>query len=245
MAKKVRCPRPDHKDNNPSVEVYEDHGFCFSQCGRIELAEMGLDKPGKVVERYREDVKAKMAYILSLPVKEFRGFPLPYDNFGYYLVWPKLDYYKLRVLDPNAKTKYRGPAGHRTPLFWARRAGKEVLCVVEGEFEALSVAAAIPEWDVVSPGGVTQFISDSYLTQFKRYAKVVIATDNDAPGIKAARELTEALTYKVPHLVRIYKSVEKDFNDIFCEQGREALRGEIEKQLPQVQEAACGGQGSR
>jgi len=50
----IRCPNPEHDDNNPSCAVYDDGGaFCFSRCGYItqqQLKEWIGDNYATVVE---------------------------------------------------------------------------------------------------------------------------------------------------------------------------------------------------
>jgi 5S rRNA maturation endonuclease (ribonuclease M5) len=227
----IRCPK--HEDNVASCKVYADGAYCFAGCGFIPLEELGIPKSEVPEEKYVEDLKERLTYIKGLPVDVYRGFPLPHDLDGYYIIWPDNSYYKLR-LNTSAKSKYRMPAGHKANLFWTRKQHRPVVCVVEGEFEAMSVAAAIPEWDVVSPGGVSNFKNKENLTQFLKYSKIIIATDDDAPGIKAAMEISQVLTYKVAYVTRIYKKAEKDFNDIYCQDGKDALREEIKRQVPEM-----------
>lgn len=228
----IKCPK--HTDNVASCHVYPNGIYCFAGCGFIREEELGFRVPKDGTPKYVEDLGKKLAYIDSLRVEKYRGFELPYDQKGHYIVWPDRSYYKLRQSDPKAKARYLGPAGHKASLFWARKGHSETLCIVEGEFEAMSVAAAIPDWDVVSPGGVSQFGNRQNLTHWIRYAKVIVATDDDAPGREAAMEIQGLLLNKVPELRLILKSVEKDFNDIFCEHGPENLKREIHREVQKM-----------
>lgn len=239
---RINCPR--HDDKVASCYVYQNGAFCFGGCGFIPASEVkGSQSPvSPNKERYVEDLTKKLAYIGTLPVELFRGFPLPTDSFGHYIVWPDLSYYKLRVKDKDAKSKYRGPAGHKATLFWARQGTSDTLCIVEGEFEALSVAAAFPEWDVCSPGGVSQFTQKSNLTHWIKYHTIIIATDDDKPGREAAIKAQGMLLNKVPELYPILKSVEKDFNDIYCEYGHKVLRETVEGCLSHLRATASGKQ---
>jgi hypothetical protein len=224
----VKCPR--HEDHFPSCKVYADGAYCFAGCGKIPLSEIGMEVHN-VPPKPKENLAEKLAYINSLPGNNFRGFVFPYDARGFYICWPDALYYKLRLFDPTARSRYLGPAGYKAPLFWARRKNRDKLMVIEGELEALSAAAALPEWDVVSPGGTASFADKSYLTQYLNYTNIVIVVDNDGAGVKAARSLGLALLYRVPFLQVLYKSVEADFNDVLVRSGKEALREEIERCL--------------
>lgn len=228
---KVLCPR--HEDINPSCEVYEDGAYCYSGCGAIPLSEIGINA-NEISPKPKEDVEASLLYVASLPSGSVRGFSFPTDKLGFYIVWPNAPYYKKRLFDPKAKTKYIGPAGHKPPLFWAAQEGSQVLTVVEGELEALSLAAAQLGWDIVSPGSAGQFASPALVRSCLRYDTVLIAVDNDGPGIKGAQDLASALVAKVPKLVVIYKDKERDFNKVFCEEGAPGLRNEVERRLSQA-----------
>lgn len=225
---RVHCPK--HKDQNPSCEVYEDSAWCFSGCGRVPLGELGLEGI-KQEPRPIEDVEEALRRIGSLPVDVFRGFPLPYDSRGYYLVWDNAPYYKQRMFSPGKGPKYVGPSGHKPPLFWARNQGLGTLFVIEGEFEALSAALAVVDWDVLSPGSASQFSSQILIKTCLRYYEVVVCTDSDPAGVKAAKDLASNLVYKVPILKVFYKDKERDFNKILTTDGQEALREEIGKGL--------------
>lgn len=232
---RIHCVR--HQESTPSLVVYSTHAYCYGGCGRIELSELG----GKVAEiapkeKYVEPLKEKLAYIASLPTKTIRGFKLPYDDLGYYLVWPSGDYYKLRVWNPDAKDKYKGPAGHPKPVFWARRCASGTLILVEGEANSLSIAEAFPEWDVMSPGSASDFKTDKFkkyiLTLVRYYRTVIIQTDRDGAGTEAAIHTKGLLLNKVPNLPIVL--MERDANEIYCHDGKAKLRQEVERHLPKL-----------
>jgi len=237
---RIHCVR--HSESTPSLVVYESHAFCYGGCGRIELSELGRQMADKPKEpRYVEDLKKKLDYIASLPTKLIRGFNLPYDDSGYYCVWPSGDYYKLRVWNPGAKDKYRGASGHPKPVFWARQGralhehgASRTLAIVEGEFNALSIAEAFPEWDVCSPGSASDFKTEKtrrfLLTYCSSYCTVVIVADKDGPGTEAAIHAKSLLIGKVPNIPIIL--MEKDANEILIETGKDALRQRIKEKLP-------------
>jgi len=239
---KIHCPF--HAENTQSCVVYETHYHCYGCGAHGPLSALG----GKVAdmapkEKYVENLKEKLDYIASLPTKTIRGFNLPYDDCGYFLLWPSGDYYKLRVWNPDAKDKYRGPAGHAKPVFWARRdpasssVPKGTLALVEGEFNALSTAEAFPEWDVMSPGSASDFKTDKFkkyvLTIVRYYRTVIIQTDRDGAGTEAAIHTKGLLLNKVPNLPIVLMS--RDANEIYVHDGKEKLREEVLRHLPSMQ----------
>lgn len=221
-----------HEESTPSLVVYPTHAYCYGGCGRIELSELGKESSGAPKERYRENLQEARKYIDGLPKKEIRGFLLPYDDYGYYLVWTDADYYKRRNWDDSG-AKYKNPSGHSQPPYWVRREHYPTLCISEGEFNAMSVAEAFPEWDVVSPGSASDFKTGKtrhfLLTYCIRYSIVVVMVDRDGPGTEAAIHTKGLLVEKVPQ-VRI-ALMSKDANEWCCEKGKEALRAEVEAEL--------------
>ena len=234
---RVFCPR--HEERTPSCVIYETHAYCYGGCGRIELAEIGRNMADKPTQpKYVEDLCTKLSYIDSLPQKPIRGFEMPHDDQGYYVVWPDRSYYKLRLWDAPSGNKYRGPAGHPKPPFWVRRWGQETLALVEGEVNAMSISAAFLEWDVCSPGSASDFKTDKtrsfLLTYCTRYCTVVVITDRDGPGTEAAITTKGLLLGKVPSIPIIL--LEQDANQVLCDKGKEALRETITKSLPNVRD---------
>lgn len=229
---KVRCPR--HEDTHPSVEVYENGGYCFSGCGSIPLSELGLtNETQRPKERIREDLAARRAYISTLPVGTFRGFSFPYDERGFYLLFPGSEYYKQRLFNPGKRGKYLNPTGHPQPLFKARLLSLPTLFLVEGEFNCLSIAEAFKESDVISPGSAGDFYSKktvSLFTHLPYYDKIIIVVDRDAAGVAAAINAKTLLKNKAKQIKILF--MEEDANQIHEEKGIAALRAEIEKKLP-------------
>lgn len=230
MSKKYLCPK--HREDTPSANAYSDHYYCFGCGARGPLSELGLPAGERIEITYVEDVAATIAYIESLPRKEIRGFTLPYNSRGYYLVWPTRDYYKMRIEGADSGSKYRGPSGHKKPPFCANSGGFSSLVLVEGEFNALSLAALeLQNMDIVSPGGAGDFYSKSgahYLRDYAKRSRVDIVVDADKPGTIAAIETKAKLGRLGCPEVKIHL-VERDFNDIHVQDGKEALRAEIKR----------------
>ncbi len=209
------CPNPLHLEKTPSYVIYPTGGYCFG-CGhagpRVEIGEEVVRKPS-----YVENIDESLAYIASLPTRPIRGFSLPYDDVFYYLVWPSGRYYKARKIDSDGGgDKYRSATGHKKPLFEARLGRpRGPLVIVEGEFNALAIAAVIePEIDVtiVSPGSAGE-MGTKYLASYAPYRYIYIVADKDKAGVKAGIELATKLRSQTPFVVVDFW--EKDANDIF------------------------------
>jgi len=232
MIERILCPF--HKEDTPSLVVY-DNGFkCFG-CGRAgRLSELGRQDTFGNSSAYRkppEDISKTISYISSLPKEKIRGLDLPSDTDNYYIVWPgNTPYYKRRSrVTTEEGAKYLCPRGHEKPLFILNSVSrsKNKLVVVEGEINAMSVFEACPEIDVASPGGTNEFFSkktEKYLQVFKQYENILVMVDKDGPGIKAAVELKARLLQYTPFVTTIL--MEKDANEILTETegGRQKLR---------------------
>jgi hypothetical protein len=231
LRKRYLCPR--HREATPSVVLYGDRGYCFGCSQNIPLEEIGVSAEEATREaEYVEDIGATLAYVDTLPRKEIRGFQLPFNERGYYLVYPCRTYYKFRVLGAEKGAKYRGPAGHKKPPFEVVTGHHSRLVLVEGEFNALSLATVEPECDIVSPGGAGDFYSKGadkhYLTYSKRYETIYLVVDNDAAGAQAAIEAKSKLMALGCSDVRI-NLVTKDFNDVHTQDGKQTLEAEAQR----------------
>lgn len=236
---RIRCVF--HEESTASLVIYPDGYRCYGCGAHGPLSDLGRKASAQQKERYVENVQEKLRYIDGLPKRTVRGFDLPADDTGYYLVWPDRSYFKLRLWNPSGKEpKYRNPSGHNQPPFWCRRGSSRTLSLVEGEINALSVAEAMPEWDVCSPGSASDFKKDKsrsfLLTYCTPYCTVVIMADKDGAGTEAAIHTKGLLLGKVPHIPIVL--MDTDANQVLCEQGKEALRAKIQESLPKVQEGA-------
>lgn len=231
MTKKYHCPH--HEEKTPSAVAYANsyYSFCCGKSG--PLSELGL-APGERIEvTYVEDIATSIERIERLPREEIRGFALHADSLGYYLIWPDRSYYKRRIYGAESGNKYRGPSGHRKPpLFLTAWDGGRKLILVEGEFNALSLhSLELKNTDICSPGGAGDFYSKSgskFLESLGPYPEVHVVVDADAAGAQAAIETkAKLITLGCPD-VRLHL-VEKDFNDIHTQDGKEALRDEAKR----------------
>jgi hypothetical protein len=227
---KFHCPF--HADGTESLEAYADgHYYCFG-CQKTgpneELKPYGIDAEAgsETFERYKENIDATISKIRSLPVRPVRGgLPLHCDDDSFYILWPDYDYYKRRITNPDFPGgKYRSPSGVRKPMFYLPERGSDTLVVVEGELNALSAKFAGIRASVWSPGSVGDFLSKESKERAsicKTFKRVVVVTDDDAPGRAAALSF---YIYIKPYVAdRKIIQVKKDFNQILEEEGKEGL----------------------
>lgn len=223
---------PFHAEKTPSLVIYPTGYVCYGcgKKGKLKELPENLQKEGQhVTEHEPEDLTERFRYIDALPREYIRGLEFPADDRGYFVCGVDRNYYKYRLFNPGKGSKYIGPKGHSTPLFWAERKRKNTLCIVEGEINALSVARVMREWDVCSPGSASNFNTNNlskYLTQFTQYANIVVVLDNDPAGIKALIETRATFLYKLP-FVR-YLQMDCDANEVLIVEGEEGLRGRLQ-----------------
>lgn len=224
--KRLRCPF--HNDDTPSLVVYHSGYKCFG-CGKYgPLSEINIESETASKPVNMEDIRFKMQYINSLPVKEIRGLELPYDDKGYYVVWPYKNYYKIRLWE--GSSKYLSPSGVSKPPFMLKGGPNLLLC--EGEINALSLFKACSgSFSVLCPGSASDFAPmrlKSLLSILRTYRTIIIVTDRDAAGVIAAIKAKEYL--KQTHYV-IIDCFEKDANEILVNDGKEKLFERIKNYL--------------
>lgn len=180
---------------------------------------------------------ATLDYIDDLPKQSIRSLNLHFDNTGYYIIWDYTPYYKLRLWDsPDLKSRYKSPLGHSKPVFAKLvKEPSRLLVIVEGEINALSLAEAEGNFDIISPGGVSSFTDGEMLNELNNldlYDTVLICTDQDQPGLKAALTLKKLLLAK-DKLVFI-KLMEKDFNQLLQDYGKEKFKEEVKSEFQRL-----------
>lgn len=227
VVEKIRCPNPEHVDENPSCALYADgSAYCFV-CLR---AFANVADPVTAAPKPKEDIDATIKYIAGLPKQAIRGLELPFDSRGYYVVWPSGDYYKRRNWGTvDECSRYYSPTGHRKPVFDIG-SGTDISAdwtiVVEGEINALSIQAAGVKARIISPGSASdmQGYEPVGLTE-----RVLVLVDQDAPGLQAGwaikRYLEEQNSFV--HL----ELMEDDANDVLKNYGRQTLQKKIESYL--------------
>ena len=232
---KIICPF--HAEETPSCALYLDEGryHCYGgACGKSgplsEIAdfldeEYKSNRPAK--PRYKSDVIKAINDIERLPTAAHRGFILHTDAEGYYLIWPERNYYLKRYFDSeHAKGKYRGPSGVQRPPY-VLRAEEDTApwVIIEGEFNAKSVAEALPFINVCSPGGVTSF-KLAHLSCIKpdlmKTSRIVLVADDDIPGVSALIKLRSELIQINPNAHLNSVLMPDDANSIWERQRRGA-----------------------
>lgn len=221
----MRLICPFHSEKTPSLIIYGQHYKCYG-CGRSgNTSELPGGSGPLFVEppKVREDLSRSLQVIKSYPKADHRGFSLHATNKAFYLIWPGDIFYKRRLLE--GEPKYRCPSGHQVPLFVARAEGDAVV-IVEGEFNALSIAKACPGIAVLSPGGANHFESDyttlSHLTRILSFSKVLIVADKDPAGAKAIAGLYKHLKLRGRECMTLL--MDRDANEVMLTDGEEKLR---------------------
>lgn len=235
---KVNCPY--HEDNTASLHLYEDHFFCYgcSANGKLEDLDKKIPNLNKSFRQGKpENIDKAIERIKALPTKAIRGLLLPYNDMGYYVVYPNNKYYIFRRWEADDSYKYLGPYGHRKPLFVVKTPLKQgILLLVEGQINALTLyKEAIRDVGhmltdgVVSPGAATDFLKPMTEEYCLQYNKICLIVDKDAAGVAAAIRLRDKLVSKSKHVV-LYP-MEKDLNDILVEYGSDKVKEEVENAL--------------
>ena len=222
---KIRCPSGTHEDRTPSCSVYADGtGYCHA----CNVSFKNIGEPVAVPPKEMEDLDGSLRTIDSLPYMEHRGLRFPYTNRGYYIVWPKRDYYKLRLWAPRPEEpKYLGTKGHKKPWFVIKPPFPTKTCVVtEGEINALSIASLFPDLVVMSPGGASNFHDSemkSKVELFRKYDTIRVLVDADKAGVEGAMKFH---TLVKPHCLDVrIKLMEEDANALLqSSNGQETLR---------------------
>lgn len=103
----------------------------------------------------------------------------------------------------------------------------EVIVVTEGALNALAVLRAIDDYriDIGAMGGSD--INGMHMIKLASFKKVVILTDSDPAGDKAAKDMVYALGRYVKHLPRVVLPYKKDCLDV----GRDYLRTKLVETL--------------
>lgn len=112
--------------------------------------------------------------------------------------------------------------------------GRDYVIVTEGEFDAISMVVAGYDSVVSMPSGAnanTAWLDRFYELYFADKKRVYIATDIDAPGMKAAEELTRRFGPEVCYRVEFSDDC-KDANDELVKHGADSLKKRVEEAKP-------------
>lgn len=226
--KKIPCPGQTHVDSTPSCGVYDNgSAYCFA-CGKyfpkVQEPEISVSKPKvDLVEQYQ--------YIDSLPLISHRGLMFPHDSRGYYICWPKKDYFKLRLWAPSVtEAKYYGAKGHKKPWFVYRAAVNRQCVLIEGEINALSLGliSELNECDIISPGSASNFYDAEMklnLDKLVDYDTIYVIVDDDSAGVQAVIKCLPLLkTACIDIRIIVQKA---DCNQILVNYGQEKLKREM------------------
>ena len=221
----IHCPY--HEDNTASLAIYDDGNFrCYGCLKTGRASELGIKTERK--QRYVTDLRKEILRIKTLPHKTIRGFLLPYDDVRYYLVWPSGEYFVARYFEKQqGRGKYHYPSGHTRPLLTFNDSIPDALSciVIEGEFNAFSVNAVLPDYPIVCAGSSSNF--RKCINAVDKFKTVHIVADQDKAGAVGAIELANALRAQGKlafiHLMR------EDANQVLVEYGKDKLKEIITK----------------
>lgn len=101
----------------------------------------------------------------------------------------------------------------------------ELLLIVEGEIDALTVYECMPNVPVVSlPNGANSLaFLDDEIDNLDRISEIILATDGDEAGIKARDSLLIRLGQDKTSFIE-YPNGCKDFNEVLCKEGADAVK---------------------
>lgn len=222
-----------HPDATASMHIYADHAYCFGCKKRVSLEEIG-EKATFTRRSFnytvrKENIKSSLERINKLPKKLIRGLPLPFDESGYYLVYPNTDYYVKRLWEGTNSNKYKNPLGLSKELFRVRLAEpKEALLIVEGQLNALTADTVFRQANVsiISPGSANDLNNRKFIEYYLQYKRVCLIVDKDAAGVVSATALRDTLLKSGIKRVAIYP-MQKDLNQVLLESGEDAVRQEV------------------
>lgn len=224
MGKKILCPY--HQDNTPSLHIYGEWAHCYVCQAHCLTSELNLPEYlAPTIRPEPTNVKERLKYIQGLPTKMIRGLQLPYDNSGYYVVYPVSEYYKRRNWE--GKTRYIGPSGVKAPLYVCPGTASHLI-ICEGELNALSLYQALwGDYKIVSPGSASEMMR--HIKSYLLYNKITIIADWDAAGAVHAGALRD-------HLLKARKTcrlilMTDDFNSILEKHGEEEVRARFEREI--------------
>lgn len=204
--------------------MYEDGCYCFVCEFKCDISEVLNEKEVRAFRKVKQEpdnIYQKFEYIRTLPEDLIRGLRLHHDNLGYFVLWPSGDFYKQRLYRSDGP-RYVGPKGFRPPLFEIKGKKKDIVIVIEGELNCLSLSLALGDCgiSIVSPGTASDLTR--YIDYYLLYKQVYIIVDRDPAGVVNGLELKNHLLSKNKS-VRLF-AVDKDFNDILQSDGPEILK---------------------
>ena len=196
-------PRPQTNDNPPPADwqakalafVVECEGRLWTDAGQRARAwlkdERGLNPD--TLQTWRLGYCAQDGYYGGLWA--FRGIVLPW--FGADHLWRV----QIRRPQPDPRKRYAqlsGASGNCPGLYGVQHlTGKPDCLLAEGELDTLLAWQELgAQVDVVSLGSASGRVADRWLPVFYPVSRLLVATDNDEGGHKAAIELLELFRHR-------------------------------------------------
>lgn len=206
------------------MRIYSKYSHCFVCNAHVLTDELDLPEHAKLIpKKDPTNVAAMIKHIKTLPTQMIRGFKLPYDERGAYIVWPEENYYKRRNFE--GRVRYTAPSGVKPPLFVYGGTSKH-LVVIEGELNAMSAyRASWSDYKIVSPGPASDFMR--HIKYYQYYQKITLILDHDAAGVVFGCQLKEVLLKSGKHCNLV--TLKQDFNETLQKHGEEAVREDFER----------------
>jgi twinkle protein len=246
---KCHASRKHKKDRSLSVDL-ETGAFNCHNCGyrgyavEIERQKREYVKPVPRLEKlsdrplkwFEQDRGISNNTLLRLKITEAKEW-MP--QYGKEVTTICFNYYRDEEL---VNIKFRGPektfklAKDAELIFYNLNAikGEETAVIVEGEMDCLTLhecgiynAVSVPNG--ASRGSMKLEYLDNCWQDFEGKTKIVVATDNDTPGLELREELARRLGKERCYTVS-YPEGCKDANDVLLKFGKEKVR-EVFKQL--------------
>lgn len=223
---KILCP--NHKDSTPSLHLYDERAWCFVCNYSCPIEEVATAEQRIKIRKEPTDVRASIEFIKTLPVRKIRGLQFPVNDTGFYIVWPNLSFYKKRLT--GERTRYLGPRGIRPPIFSYTGSNKEILVLVEGEINCMSLREAFPSTKitVASPGSASQF--NQFVPFYLTYKTIYCIVDKDAAGVANGVVLKRELMKSQKRVELV--ALEMDFNDVLVESGTDGIKQKVKQEAP-------------
>lgn len=113
---------------------------------------------------------------------------------------------------------------------WQNVKNKSYLIIVEGEIDLLSAIEAGYDNVVSIPFGSKNLkCIDKQKKWIESFSKVILAVDNDTPGIECKNQIIEKLSSIKNKLYEVLMDEYKDFNEILVAKGEEELKAVIKR----------------
>lgn len=135
---------------------------------------------------------------------------------------------KYRTIDKKMSSEKGSQSNYL--VNWQNIKNKSYLIIVEGEIDLLSAIEAGYDNVVSLPFGAKNLKAiEHQKTWIESFSKITIAVDNDEPGRECKEEIIKLLKTISKKLYEVELGTYKDFNEILCDKGTEALKKVINK----------------